>query len=312
MNTTNEKYRLAEKYMKEGRFPEAIDLYEKLVDLSPEEDSLRLTLAWAYKDSGRLNDAIAVFETLLEKELKKKVFTGFAFDELVKIFKEEKQYDRMVRICERAVSAQPDDVSLLFTLGDAYLLDGLPEKAIEIFKKIIVMEPDASASHLSLGNAHIATGDYESAEAAYEDAITIDPPDADVYYNRLGMTYLRAGEYARAGAAFDKAIGRRGDEPLYHCNRGDVLVMEGKLDDAAAAYEKAAALNPESRGAYLNRLGNTLYREKQYLRAIETFRGAVTAEPLNPFFHLHLARSYEAAGFPEEAARAGEKARSLK
>jgi tetratricopeptide (TPR) repeat protein len=249
---------------------------------------------------------------MLEKELKRKVFTGFAFDELVKIFKEGKQYDRMIRICERAVAAQPDDVSLLFTLGDAYLLNGLPEKAIEVFKKIIVMEPDASASLLSLGNAHIAAGEFDHAEAAYEDAITIDPPDAGIYYNRLGMTYLRAGEYSRAGAAFEKAIGHRGDEPLYHCNRGDVFVMEGRLDEAAAAYEKAAALNPESRGAYLNRLGNTLFRERKYLQAIDTFRGAVAAEPLNPFYHLHLARSYEAAGFPEEAARAGEKARSLK
>jgi tetratricopeptide (TPR) repeat protein len=312
MNNTDETYRLAERYMKEGRFPEAIDLYETLIDLHPEEDSLRLKLAWAYKDSGRQDDAVTVFEALLEKELKRKVFTGFAFDELVKIFKEEKQYDRMIGICERAVAAQPDDVSLLFTLGDAYLLNGHPEKAIEVFKNIIVMEPDASASHLSLGNAHIATGDYESAEAAYESAVTIDPPDADVYYNRLGMTYLRAGEYARAGAAFEKAIERRGDEPLYHCNRGDVLVMVGRLEEASASYEKAAGLNPESRGAYLNRLGNTLYREKQYLQAIDTFKRAVAAEPRNPFYHLHLARSYEAAGFPEEAARAGEKAQSLK
>jgi len=312
MNTTDETYRQAERYLKEGRFSEAIDLYKKLIDLHPEEDSLRLTLAWAYKDSGRLNNAVAAFEALLEKELQRKVFTGFAFDELVKIFKEERQYDRMVRICERAVAAQPDDVSLLFTLGDAYLLNGLPGKAIEVFKKIIVMEPDASASHLSLGNAHIASGDYESAEAAYENAVTIDPPDADVYYNRLGMTYLRAGEYARAGAAFEKAIERRGDEPIYYCNRGDVLVMEGRLEEAAASYEKAARLNPESRGAYLNRLGNTLYREKWYLQAIDTFREAVAVEPLNPFYHLHLARSYEAAGFPEEAARAGAKAQSLK
>jgi len=312
MGTRDEKFELAERYIKEGRFSEAIILYEQMVDLNPDEDSLRLRLAWAYRDSGRLNDAIRVFEVLLEKELGRKVFTGFAFDELVKIFKEEKKYDRMILICERAVDAQPDDVSLLFTLGDAYLLGGLPEKAIDVFKKIIVMEPDASASHLGLGNAHIATGDYESAERAYEDAISIDPPDADVYYNRLGMTYLRTGEYARAGAAFDKAIERRADEPLYHCNRGDVWVMEGRLEDAAASYEKAAALNPESRGAYLNRLGNTLYREKWYLQAIDTFREAIAEEPLNPFYHLHLARSYEAAGFPEEAAKADEKARALR
>ncbi len=312
MNTRDDKFRLAEKLIKEKRLPEAISLYEELTRLHPDEDSLRLALAWAYKDGGRLDDAIAVFEGLLEKELKRKVFTGFAFDELVKIFKEEKQFERMVRICEQAVAAQPDDVSLLFTLGDAYLLGGYPVKAIEVYEKIIFMEPDASASFLGLGNAHIAAGDYESAEAAYERAIRIDPSDADVYYNRLGTTYLRVDEYARAGEAFRKAIRNRGDEPLYHCNMGDVLVMEGWLDEAMDAYEEASALNPPSRGVYMNRLGNTLLREKRYIQAIQVFKKAVEEEPLNPFYHIHLAQSYEAAGFPEEAAKTNAKAQSLK
>jgi tetratricopeptide (TPR) repeat protein len=312
MNTLEEKYRLVEKLINEKRYPEAIGLYEDMVKRSPQEESLRLALAWAYKDGGRLNDAIALFEELFEKELARKVFTGFAFDELVKIFKEQKQFDRMISVCERAVAAQPDDVSLLFTLGDAYLQGGMPVRAIEVFNKIIFMEPDASASFLGLGNAHIAAGDFESAEAAYERAVRIDPPYADIYYNRLGMTYLRTGEYARAGAAFRKAISYRDDEPIYHCNMGDVLVMEDKLDEALEAYENAAALIPSSRGAYLNRLGNTLQGERRYRHAIEVFRRAITAEPLNPFYHLHLAQAYEAAGCPAEAAKAAEKAQSLR
>jgi len=91
---TDEKYRLAEKLMQEKRYDEAVALYEELVRLNPGEDSHRLALAWAYKDSGRLDEAVALFEELLEKELSRKLFTGFAFDDLVKIFREEKQYDR--------------------------------------------------------------------------------------------------------------------------------------------------------------------------------------------------------------------------
>ncbi len=312
MDNTDEKYRLAELFLKEKRYPEAISLYEELVKLNPNDDSPRLALAWAYKDSGRLRDAVQLFEELLEKELSRKIFTGFAFDELVKIFKEEKEYRRMVHICERAAAVQPEDVSLLFTLGEAYLLGGLAGKAVQVFRKITTMEPDASASFLGLGSAYIAAGEFDKAEAAYEEAVSIDCFDADVYYNRLGMTYLRAGEYERAKASFEKAIGNRGDLPLYHCNVGDALAMEGRLDEALAAYEKAISMNPESRGAYLNRLGNTLYREKRYIQAIQVFKGAVAAEPSNPFYHLHLSRSYEAAGFPEEAAKEDRTAQSLK
>jgi tetratricopeptide (TPR) repeat protein len=59
-------------------------------------------------------------------------------------------------------------------------------------------------------------------------------------------------------------------------------------------------------------LGNTLYQEKRYLKAIVLFKKAVAMEPENPFYHIHLARSYEAAGFPAEAQKEIEKAESLK
>ncbi|HRR40361.1 MAG TPA: tetratricopeptide repeat protein [Syntrophales bacterium] len=311
MTMTDEKYRLAEKLMQEKRYDEAVALYEELVRLNPGEDSHRLALAWAYKDSGRLDEAVALFEELLEKELSRKLFTGFAFDDLVKIFREEKQYDRMIQICERAVAAQPDDVSLLFTLGDAYLAGGFPVKAIDAFKKIIMMDPDAS-SFMSLGNAQVAAGDFEGAEEAYEQAGSFDPSSSDVYYNRLGMAYLRAGYFDRAEIAFRKAIDCNATQPIYYCNVGDALAMEGRLDEAEAVYEEAAAINPGSRGVYLNRLGNTLHREKRYLQAIRVFKKAIEEEPKNPFYHMHLARSYEAAGFPEEARRENEKAQSLK
>jgi tetratricopeptide (TPR) repeat protein len=269
-------------------------------------------LAWAYNDSGRTEDAISLFEELFEKELARKIFTGFAFDELVKIFKQEKTYDRMVGICEKAFAAQPEDTGLLFTLGDAYMMNGMPVKAIEVFKKIILMEPDASSCFMSLGNAQVASGDFTGAEEAYAQASSIDPFCTDVYQNRLGMTYLRAGEYARAKTAFQKAVDYKSDEPVYHCNLGDVLVLEGRLDEAETAYETASALKPEARSVYLNRLGNTLYQEKRYLKAIVLFKKAVAMEPENPFYHIHLARSYEAAGFPAEAQKEIEKAESLK
>ncbi len=47
---------LADDLMKVKRYDDAIILYEKLVDMHPGEDSFLLSLAWAYHDSGRLDD----------------------------------------------------------------------------------------------------------------------------------------------------------------------------------------------------------------------------------------------------------------
>ena len=64
-------YDLADRFMKEQRYDEAIDLYKKLSEMKPGDDSILLSLAWAYGDGGRKAEAIDCFEKLFEKELEK-------------------------------------------------------------------------------------------------------------------------------------------------------------------------------------------------------------------------------------------------
>ena len=90
---------LVEECLKAKRFEEAIALYRQLINLNPADDSYRLGLAWTYHDCGNADQAVACFEHVFEKELQRRIFTGFAFDELVRIFKENKKYDRLVEIC---------------------------------------------------------------------------------------------------------------------------------------------------------------------------------------------------------------------
>lgn len=166
---------LADDLMKVKRYDDAIILYEKLVDMHPGEDSFLLSLAWAYHDTGRLDDAIECFEQLLSVELKREVFTGFAFDELVRLFRENGQYNRLVDVCEKVVAAQQDDIALLSDLGDAYLKAGRASEAVAVFERIVEVEPDASAAYCNLGNALVTTGDFDGAEEAYRKAVEIDP-----------------------------------------------------------------------------------------------------------------------------------------
>jgi tetratricopeptide (TPR) repeat protein len=303
---------LADDSMKAKRYDAAVILYRKLVDMHPGEDSFLLSLAWAYHDSGRLDKAVDCFERLLNRELQREVFTGFAFDELVRIFKEKGEYERLVGVCERVVAVQPDDIALLSDLGDAYLKAGRPRDAVKVFEKMIEMEPDASVTYCSLGNALIATGAFDGAEEAYRKAVEIDPLEAGSFYNRLASAYINAGHAEMAERTFRKCLEFRFDEPMYHCGLGDVLVKQGKIDDAEGAYEKAAQLDHASSSAYYNRFGNTLARGNFYLQAIEAFKKAIAADPENPFYYIHLAESYTAIGLPDMAEKMYRKAESLR
>ncbi len=309
---SNDFYDQADQYIREKRYDKAIELYKKLIKMNPGNDSLILSLGWAYRDNGKLAEAIKCFEKLLEKELSRKVFTGFAFDEMVRIFRAEGSYKQLLDICERVVAVQPGDAALLHTLGDSCLKAGKTERAIEIFELLIRMEPVAPMCFCYLGNAYVMAGNFTSANEAYENAIKIEPAETDNYYNKLGNAYLQCFQYERAEDALKKALDYKFDYPLYHCNLGDVLVKQGKLDEAQEAYENAIRIDPQSRGVYYNRFGNMLAREQNYPMAIELYEKAIDADPQNPFYYINLADLCKSEGLTEKARKVYEKAKILK
>lgn len=301
-NDTEQYERMAQLYMKEKRYPEAIAVYRQLIKMKPDMDSFVLCLAWALKDNGEAEEAVAQFEKLFQKELARRVFTGFAYDELVRLFRETKQHDRLVDICERAVAVQSKDLALLYTLGDAYLRAGQAEKARQIFQGLLDEEPDSSQYHAALGNALIAAGRFEEAEASYRKAIENDfPGKAGVFLNKMGHACMLAGAFERAENTFRRAVEAFNEEPIFHCDLGDALVMLGRVDEAFRSYGDAVRVNPAFEGTYYYRLGNRLMKENRAPEAADAFHRAGAADPSNAFYKLALANALNSCGRTGEA-----------
>ncbi len=304
-NEKTDRYQaLAEECMNAGRFDEAVIFYRKLIELNPGEDSFVLKLAWACHDAGRIDLATDCFEQLFAKELQREIFTGFAFDELVRIFKERSDFGSLVRLCERVVAAHPEDVSLLGDLGEAYLKAGRPADAVVIYEKMTALEPDASVFFCNLGHALVSNGDFERAEAACRRAAEIDPAEAASFYSRLAYVYRQEGQPARAERIYRRCLKDYDDGPLLHLSLGDVLIDQEKLAEGMASYDRAIARNQAEAGVYLNRLGNALARAGHHPEAVETFRRAISLEPGNAFYYLYLAESYRALGRHDQAEEA--------
>ncbi len=249
---------LADALIRTGRHTEAVALYRKLTETFPEEESHLLSLAWALHDSGRPQEAAGCFERLFQKELSRKLFTGFAYDELVRIYREGRNWEALISVCERASAAQPEDVGLLKTLGDAYLTADRAVDALRVCETLIALEPEAPEHWCALGAARLALGRIGEAEAAYRRAAEIDPSDAPLFFSRLADGLLRAGRPENAQAAMERCLALKPDDPLYLMDLGDILIHRGKPEAAADAYARAALLNPASAGACWYRLGELL------------------------------------------------------
>jgi tetratricopeptide (TPR) repeat protein len=294
----------ADDLMKSGRPAEAAPIYRKLVSERPDEDSHLLALAWALHDSGQVEEAAACFERLFGKELGRKLFTGFAYDELVRIYRESKNGEALVSVCERAAEAQPEDIGLMRTLGEAYLAAGKGAEAVPVFERLAGIEPDGPENWCSLGEAWLAAGDPDRAEAAYEKAGAVDPAAAALFFSRLADGLLRAGYPERAKASWERSLSASPADLFCWMGIGDCEIRLGRPDAAMEAYGRAAELRPASAGGCWHRLGNRLAAEGLHSHAAKAFTKAVSSEPENPLYHLRLAAALAAQGLNDLAAAA--------
>jgi tetratricopeptide (TPR) repeat protein len=299
-NKTIKEIDSVENLLRQGNYHEAIVLCEEIHKAYPEEESVLLMLSWAYYDSGDTKQAIEHLNTLLGRELKRKVFTGFAFDELVRIYKQEKNFHKLVEICKRAVAVQPEDVGLLIELGNAYLRSDQAKKACGIYEKLIGIENDNPSFYCYWGEALFAAGLIQESEKAYLRASEIDPEQPDHYYFKIAVLFQRAGNHREAERLLNKCISASSANPLYHCSLGDSLVGLGQIPKALKAYEMAVRYDNSGAGAYYNRLGHALMKTNYFSEAVKAFKSAIAHDAAQPYY-LSLAAAYKGMGLTDQA-----------
>lgn len=286
--------------LRQGKYREAITLGKKIHKQYPEDESAVLMLSWAYYDKGDIKQAVKYLNLLLDRELRRKVFTGFAFDELVRIYKQEKDFCKLVEICERAVTAQPEDVGLLAELGNAYLQSGKAKKACKIYEKLIALEDDNTAFYCNWGEALFTAGLIKESEKAYMRAAEIDSEQPDRYYFKIAVLFQKAENHQEAERLLNKCVTLDANNPLYHCSLGDSLIGLEQISRALKAYEKAVLCDNSRAGFYYNRLGHALMKKNHFSEAVEAFKAAIAHDSAEPYY-LNLATAYKGLGFVELA-----------
>ncbi|HEX3557681.1 MAG TPA: tetratricopeptide repeat protein [Pyrinomonadaceae bacterium] len=113
---------------------------------------------------------------------------------------------------------------------------------------------------------------------------------ADVYY-RDGARFALEGRLAEAAKAFEQAVALDPSNGNAFYSLGNVYSEQGRWADAVNAYYKAVSLNKEDVEAY-NALGVALSRRGQYTQAATAFERAIKIYPkwAEPHYNLSQVR----------------------
>ena len=124
-----------------------------------------------------------------------------------------------------------------YRLACAYQDRGDHRRAIEEFRKALVLAPDHVKAWNGLGVSCDLLGDFPKAIASYQAALRINP-DIDYIQNNLGYSYLLQERLPEAIEAFSKAVSLNSRDERYHNNLGLAYAMNAELDKAFEAFKK--------------------------------------------------------------------------
>jgi tetratricopeptide (TPR) repeat protein len=224
-------------------------------------------------------------------------------------FTHDRQWAEKAReMAMEALRLDPDDVDVQCTLARIYLGTGKLDAAVEELNRAIANHPSSDLPHLLLSQYLQQAGKRDEAVAEIKKAMALRP-NFWSYYQELGVAYYNAGKYDEAAAAFQKVTELQPDNSWGFQMLGTVQHAKGERSRALANYNRAIALAPNA-GAYSN-LGNLHYEDGRYVEAAAAFERAAALDPKSPVKHRNLGDLYRKLGREKDAVESYARARDL-
>jgi tetratricopeptide (TPR) repeat protein len=290
-----------------GRFDDAADVYEKMVELTShangaytaEEKSNRgiflERLGAVYHEQNKTDQAIAAYQKMVELG-GETALRGF--QEQVDTYRDAKQFDKAVEVSRKAVLANPKDRRLKLMLADELTDLGKSDEAIAMAKGLLVNTNEDQDVWVSLGQMYVRMRRWKEAEDALNkaEALTSKKEDRTYLYFLKGELAERQKHLEPAEQFFRQALELDPSSAMTLNYLGFMLADKGiRLPEALKLIRKAVELEPMN-GAYLDSLGWVYFKMGQFELAEQNLRQAVDRDQADPTVHDHLGDLYEKTG----------------
>lgn len=184
-----------------------------------------------------------------------------------------------------------------YTMGIIYDNEGRFEDAARQYEKALEIEPDISYIHTRLAADYLFTKREIKAIEELKAAKSLDPQDLKPRF-LLGLIYTSQGKFDDARNEYEDAV-RANPESIWGLSSlADVLVLQEKMNEAAAIYEKLLEKEKESSPLHFN-LAIIYIKTGRIEGAIEHLKAVLRLESDNKenrvlaVIHFYLGTLYE-------------------
>jgi tetratricopeptide (TPR) repeat protein len=258
-----------DRLLKSERYDEAIDSYNKAIELKSDCLEAWYNRGVALVELGRCQEAIDSLQHTLE--FKPDYYEawynrGVALSNL-NLFQEA------IDSYNRALEIKPDYHEAWNNRGIVLVELGRYQEAINSLERTLELKPDYYEAWNNRGIALVELGRYQEAIDSYNIALKIKSDQHEAWHNR-GIALVELARYEEAVDSYEGALEFKPDKHEAWYNRGIALVKLGRYEEAIDSYERAIKLKPDFLEAWYNR-GAALRNLGRYEEAIASYDMAI-------------------------------------
>jgi len=208
----------------EGRRDEALQVFDKAVQLKPDDAGLWSQLGDALVEAERRSDALLCFRQTLSLDPSR-------FDAAYKaghILQGMGQFEEALLVLNRGVEIQPNHAPTLQVR--AVVLKNLNriEEALADNRRVIELDPGNANVYVNQGNALQALGRHEEALLWYDRSLVIRPDGGCITNRAMSLTEL--GRYDEAMAAYKQSLDVDPNQPKAVWNLALLQLLTGDFE----------------------------------------------------------------------------------
>lgn len=172
---------------------------------------------------------------------------------------------------------EPDNAECLHGVGLLALRVGKAELAAAYLGRAVHAAPQAAVYHYNLGEAWMLIGDHNQAAACLRQAVALDPARPEPHAV-LGIALAGMQSFSDAAGSLQKAIGLGMQRPEVYQHLGNALLQLNRFAEAEQSARKSLELAPASAECWQT-LGEALAHQGRYQDAADIFRKAISIKP---------------------------------
>ncbi len=170
------------------------DMLVRLIKLSPDDVGLRKRLAELYESTGKRENAIYEYRTLLDKVPDND--RAVIYKKLGYMYSEGKQTKNSIDAYLKALELDSEDVNIYYNLASLYEATGDRANADKYLSIVMEKKPDDIESRIKMAEGLIAKKEYKKAESYLTEVTRVRPDYTDAWLMLANLEEKRGNKKA--------------------------------------------------------------------------------------------------------------------